>query len=921
MKKSFTILSVLAVILTGALAPVDIAEGAVEKGPYLIYEGTNTEMTVLWQLDGTEGCTIEWGETVSYVSSDTTAEYGGDHQHAYTITGLTPGVMYYYQVVGIGSGSFTAAPANDATDVKFLVYGDTRSYPDDHDAVCAQMTTTYTNDPAYQTITLHAADWVNSGDNENDWTFQFFDPLRTNSNAFQADMPLNGCKGNHEQSGNLYYKYFPYPYVNAFYWSFDYGPVHIAVVDQYPWNSTQRNWLENDLSSSTKEWKIILLHEPGWSAGGGHGNRGDVQTDIQPMCLAYGVDFVFGGHNHYYARCDVDGVQHITAGGGGAPLRTPEMSYPNLVIAESVLHFCELDIQGGQLTYVARRENGSVIETVVVSHESNPPMPDPATFESGPAAVSSVEITMTATTGVDATEPVEYYFDEISGNPGGDDSGWTTNRVYNDMGLSPDTQYTYTVQMRDAIGNTGTASSEASATTPPAEGDPPTPSPATFASAPAAISDTEIAMTATTGSDATEPVEYYFAETSDNPGGDDSGWTTNTVYTDSGLTQSTEYTYTVQMRDALGNTGITSSPASATTDETPPVDDTANNDVSVKGTVSGGYTDTQSSDDAYQAITERESGGKPANRYSQLEHKWTINVTGGDVITFYVEAHKSVSTDGDDFVFAYSTDDSSYTNMVTVTKTNDDNSYQSYQLPGTTSGAVYILVKDTDRTAGNRSLDTIYINHIFIRSEGAGAPDVDPPTPDSTVWAVLPYATGSTSISMTADTADDPSGVEYYFTCTSGGGNDSGWQDGTVYTDTGLIPDTTYTYTVIARDKSAGQNTTGASSAESATTDPPSAPGQASDPNPSEDQTNVNKNTVILSWLADSSATSHDVYFGTDYTAVEDATTSSGVFVGNQATSSWDPPMLVRRTTYYWRIDEVNGEGTTTGEVWSFMTK
>ncbi len=194
--------------------------------------------------------------------------------------------------------------------------------------------------------------------------------------------------------------------------------------------------------------------------------------------------------------------------------------------------------------------------------DADPPTPDPATFDSPPAAVSSSEITMTATTGSDPSPPVEYYFACTAG--GGNDSGWTTNPVYNDTGLLPSTEYTYTVQMKDALGNTGTASAPASATT-LAETDPPTPDPATFASPPAAVSQTEIMMTATTGSDLSPPVEYYFAETSANPGGSDSGWTTYPVYNDTGLNPGTQYTYTVQMRDSLGNTGTASAPASATT--------------------------------------------------------------------------------------------------------------------------------------------------------------------------------------------------------------------------------------------------------------------------------------------------------------------------------------------------------------------
>ncbi|RKY06479.1 MAG: hypothetical protein DRP66_08690, partial [Planctomycetota bacterium] len=244
----------------------------------------------------------------------------------------------------------------------------------------------------------------------------------------------------------------------------------------------------------------------------------------------------------------------------------------------------------------------------------------------------------------------------------------------------------------------------------------------------------------------------------------------------------------------------------------------ANADIIVAGTVSGSYVDTQVSDNGYQSITERESGGKPANRYSYLEHKWTINVTGGETVTFYVEAYQSAGSDGDNFVFAYSTNDSSYTDMVTVTKTSDDDSYQSYSLPAATSGTVYIRVTDTDQSTGNRNLDTISIDDMFIRSAAPGPPDVDAPTPDPMTFATAPYSTGSSSIAMVATTASDASGVEYYFTATDGG-NDSGWQDSTTYEDTGLSPSTQYTYTVTARDKSAAQNTTAASSPASATTD------------------------------------------------------------------------------------------------------
>ncbi len=246
----------------------------------------------------------------------------------------------------------------------------------------------------------------------------------------------------------------------------------------------------------------------------------------------------------------------------------------------------------------------------------------------------------------------------------------------------------------------------------------------------------------------------------------------------------------------------------------------ASGEIAVTGLLSLDYTATQYSNDCYEWIREIESTGSPQVRYSYMEHKWTFNVpAGGTAVTFFVQAWHSENVDNDNFVFAYSTDNVTYTDMLTVTKISDNDTYQSYALPSGTSGTIYVRVKDTDQTAGNKKLDRIYVDNLYIRSE-AGVPDTTPPTPNPMTWATVPYATGSTSIAMVATTASDPSGVEYYFDETSGnpGGSDSGWQDSTSYTDTGLSPGTTYTYRVQARDKSSNQNATGWSTSESATT-------------------------------------------------------------------------------------------------------
>lgn len=343
------------------------------KAPYLIYSGINTEMQVLWQLNSTDTCTIEWGTDTLYTTgSAQTYEYGSSHQHTHTIANLTPGSKYYYRVTvddEIHTGSFRSAPDTDVSSIKFMAYGDTRTYPADHNQVAAGMLAAYAEDEDFQSFILSSGDLVATGNSEWDWDNQFFNPAYPNIQEMLATLPYQSCMGNHEGTGTLFQKYFPYPYVAGRYWSFDYGPAHFVVVDQYTSygpGSAQLTWIENDLAATTKPWKFVNLHEPGWSAGG-HENNTSVQNYIQPLCEQYGVSIVFAGHNHYYARAVVNGVQHVTTGGGGAPLYTPNPGYPYVVTATKSHHFCAVEIEGDVLDFKAITPAGVVIDSFTIT--------------------------------------------------------------------------------------------------------------------------------------------------------------------------------------------------------------------------------------------------------------------------------------------------------------------------------------------------------------------------------------------------------------------------------------------------------------------------------------------------------------------------------------------------------------------------
>ncbi|HPY50748.1 MAG TPA: discoidin domain-containing protein [Sedimentisphaerales bacterium] len=101
----------------------------------------------------------------------------------------------------------------------------------------------------------------------------------------------------------------------------------------------------------------------------------------------------------------------------------------------------------------------------------------------------------------------------------------------------------------------------------------------------------------------------------------------------------------------------------------------------------------------------------------------------------------------------------------------------------------------------------------------------------------------------------------------------------------------------------------------------------AQNPSPAEEATDIPRD-VVLSWTAGEFAAAHDVYFGTAFDDVNDASRANpmGVLLSQgQTATTFDPPGLLDfDVTYYWRIDEVNAPPDSTifkGEVWSFTAE
>ena len=242
------------------------------KGPYLLYTGDNTGMTILWQTDRSPEdclCGIEWGSAKGQYEHGPEKVWENDsykehHQFKFHISGRSPGSVTYYRITCEGksvqtfTGSFRTAPRDDATSLTFYAYGDTRGTkrnPSRQNYVLEQLMKDMDKDPANrQTLCIHSGDFAKWGMVETCWDERDEDRrdngyfIRKEPNMrFLASIPVMGCLGNHEGYGHgyifdydaygkLFKKYWPYPFypsgkMTSFYYSFNYGPVHFSVVD------------------------------------------------------------------------------------------------------------------------------------------------------------------------------------------------------------------------------------------------------------------------------------------------------------------------------------------------------------------------------------------------------------------------------------------------------------------------------------------------------------------------------------------------------------------------------------------------------------------------------------------------------------------------------------------------------------------
>jgi 3',5'-cyclic AMP phosphodiesterase CpdA len=195
---------------------------------------------------------------------------------------------------------------------------------------------------------LHNGDFVEDGSVVAQWTTFF-----AVEQGLLRQAPLYGALGNHEMNSPNYFDAFHLP-GNERWYSFDYGDAHIVALEMddyadYGPGNPQYTWLDNDLASTDRQWKIVFFHIPPYSPA--------AQSTLVPLLARHGVDIVFNGHDHLYERTVFSDVVYIISGGGGAPLysRPPN---PYSAYYTNTYHCVSITVNGRSLTSVGVRPDG-----------------------------------------------------------------------------------------------------------------------------------------------------------------------------------------------------------------------------------------------------------------------------------------------------------------------------------------------------------------------------------------------------------------------------------------------------------------------------------------------------------------------------------------------------------------------------------
>jgi 3',5'-cyclic AMP phosphodiesterase CpdA len=309
-----------------------------------------------------------------------TTDLSTAHYHSATLTDLKPSSSYTYRV---GDGvnwspwhRFTTAAAT-AEPFEFLYFGDAQNDIAEH---CAHVFATALRYAPNARFLVHAGDLINNWNSDAQWG-----EWHRAMSFISHTIPSIPTPGNHEY-GRVdnqpvltpnWRPQFTLPthgpdsYDETTYYV-DYQGLRIISLDSNRVTPEQTTWLEQTLRSNPNRWTIVTFHHPVLSPAKGRDNP-KLREMWQPLLEQYKVDLVLNGHDHTYARSNLQKTTVYAVSVLG-PKQYPIERKPWMQrTAEDTQLFQIIRITPGKLTYESRTAKGELYDAFDLIKKSNAP--------------------------------------------------------------------------------------------------------------------------------------------------------------------------------------------------------------------------------------------------------------------------------------------------------------------------------------------------------------------------------------------------------------------------------------------------------------------------------------------------------------------------------------------------------------------
>lgn len=256
---------------------------------------------------------------------------------------------------------------NEERSIKFAVIGDSGRGDAAQNEVGALMAA-FQQRFEYRFV-LMAGDNIYEGPaTAEDYRLKFEEPYQA---LLEAGVKFYAALGNHDDPRQVDYK--PFNMEGHRYYTFR-PPldlitrlgtgVRFFALDSTYLDGEQMRWLNQELGRSDSEWKIAFLHHPLYTSGRyGLAARG-IRFALESAFLSGGVDVVFSGHEHIYARSELQkGILYFVSGGAGSlrigdARRTPQIARS----FDTDYHFMLIEITGTGLFFQAIDRKGNTVD-------------------------------------------------------------------------------------------------------------------------------------------------------------------------------------------------------------------------------------------------------------------------------------------------------------------------------------------------------------------------------------------------------------------------------------------------------------------------------------------------------------------------------------------------------------------------------